>query len=83
MFISLAGLIIIFLITPDISPQYIVLEGEITGVDDLGSVSFIDFFPYDFTVLSFDSVNKTGRAKLVGKLASYDGKVEFIVDEVR
>ena len=72
-----------FTITPDISPQSTIIEGEIINVNNMDAVSFIEFIPYDLTVLSFTPTNKTGSARLIGKLASYDGKLEFIVDEVR
>lgn len=82
--VALVGVIILFFITPDISPQSLVVKGEITKIDEGDKVTFIEFVPEDFTVLSFNKVNtELGSAKLVGKLSSYEGKVEFIVEEVR
>jgi hypothetical protein len=82
--VAFSGLIILFFLTPDISPQSIVIEGEIIEIQNEEKITFITFLPYDFTVISFQPVeNITGRATLIGKLASYDGKVEFITEEIR
>lgn len=82
--VAFAGLLVIFFITPDISPQSIVIDGEIVKVQSAEEISFITFIPYDFTVVSFSELNNiTGRAKLIGKLSSFEGKVEFVVEEIR
>ncbi len=81
---SIIGLIILFAIKPEVSPQSLVIQGKITNIDHRGKVNFITFIPDDFLVVSFKDLNlEPGQHTLIGKLQSYKGKVEFIVEDVK
>lgn len=78
---SIVGLFVLALVRPDVSPQFMQLEGEVTGVRVRGGVSFIEFAPDNFTVVSFsDGRFEEGNQTLVGRLQPYKGKVEFVVE---
>lgn len=81
--ISVFGILILFIVTPDISPQSITIKGRINNITNTEKLSEIHFTPYDFKIISFKNFNHTGPAKLIGKLASYNGKLEFIVEDIR
>lgn len=81
--VSLIGAVVLFVLSPEISPQDTLLRGEITAIRSTGKVWFIDVVPEELTVVSFDPVNASGHHELVGRLASYEGRVEFIVEGVR
>ncbi|RLE45481.1 hypothetical protein DRJ22_04290 [Candidatus Woesearchaeota archaeon] len=81
--VSIVGLFILFFITPSVSPQSIMVSGMVKKIDNRGKVSFITFVPDDFVVVSFDRLNLSeGRYSFVGRLQSYKGKVEFVVEKV-
>jgi len=84
--VSIAGAIVLFLLSPDISAQDTVLRAEVVDVRSTGKVWFVDVVPSELTVISFDPINASevsGRHDLIGRLASYEGKIEFIVEDLR
>lgn len=79
--ISVIGLILLFFLKPDVSPQFLALEGEIQAVREHEGVVFIAFVPENFTVVSFKSLElEPGPAVLYGRLQEYKGRVEFVVE---
>ncbi len=79
--ISVIGLIALFLLKPDISPQSLQLSGTVKYVNQKENVAFISFVPDNMTVVAFEQVNlKPGHHVLTGRLQQYKGRVEFIVD---
>ncbi len=79
--ISLLGLIAIFFLKPDVSPQSLQLSGTIKYVNQKEKVAFISFVPDNLTVVSFNELNLApGYYLLTGHLQQYKGKIEFIVD---
>jgi len=81
--LTIAGIIFLFLIEPDVPPHSLKLSGVVKGVSGSGKVSFIRFVPDDFQVVSFDEEDITpGHHVLAGHLQEYQGKVEFVVDRV-
>ena len=77
---ALIGLVVLFFLKPDVSPQYLELSGEVSQISQDGAVSFIDFIPKDFLVVSFNEAELEGNVTLVGRLQEYKGRVEFVVD---
>ena len=81
--LSIAGIVALLLITPDVSPQSLKLTGVVKKVSQSGGVSFIRFVPNDLEVVSFDGQDiGQGKAVFAGHLQEYKGKVEFVVDRV-
>jgi len=80
--ISILGIIALFFLKPEVSPQYLQINGTVKNVYTKGKVTFISFIPDDFLVVSFDKVDLTvGNHTLVGRLQQYKGRVEFIVED--
>jgi len=78
--LSVAGIIFLFFLKPDVSPQYLQLSGNITKINQKEKVAFITFIPDDFLVVSFENVDlEPGYHTLTGRLQKYKGRVEFIV----
>lgn len=81
---SVIGLIVLFFLKPDVSPQFLELSGEVLKVSNKNAVTFIEFVPADFLVVSFKDLNLgSGNVTLVGRLQEYNGRVEFVVDSLR
>jgi len=78
-FVFVVGLVILLVTYPQVSPQELVIEGEIVSVSQKGGVAFITFVPTDFLVVSFEKVPPEGNVSLVGRLQEYKGRVEFVV----
>jgi len=82
LFLTIIGIISLFFLRPDISPQYLQLSGEITSINAKEKVTYITFIPDDFLVVSFEDVNlEPGKHKLIGRLQQYKGRIEFIVED--
>jgi len=82
--LSVLGICILFFLKPDISPQVLVINGSIQKINEWDKVSFITFVPDDFLVVSFEKLELTpGKYSLHGRLQQYDGRIEFVVDEIR
>ncbi len=80
--VSLLGLLGLFLLKPDISPQYIQVFGVVKSTSSKGKVTFIEFVPDDFQVVSFERMSiPEGSHRLVGRLQQYEGRVEFVVED--
>ncbi len=78
--LSLLGLIALFFLKPDVSPQSLQLSGTVKYVNQKEKVAFISFIPENFTVVSFDKLNlEPGHHILTGRLQQYKGRIEFIV----
>lgn len=81
--VSLVGLLFIFLLKPDVSPQLLQLSGDVKFVNVHDNVTFISFVPENLTVVSFGDFDiPVGASILNGRLALYKGRVEFIVESV-
>lgn len=78
-FVFVVGFVVLLVTYPQVSPQELVIEGEILKVSQKGDVAFITFVPNDFLVVSFDEVPAGGNFSLVGRLQEYKGRVEFVV----
>lgn len=79
--ISILGLVALFFLKPDISPQSLQLSGTVKHVFQKEKVAFISFVPDNLTVVSFDQVSlEPGYHILTGHLQQYKGRIEFIVD---
>lgn len=76
---SVLGIVALFFLKPDVSPQYLQMSGEITRVDVREKVTFITFIPDDFLVVSFEEQVGPGKVVLTGRLQQYKGRVEFVV----
>jgi hypothetical protein len=82
--ISIIGLAVLYFLKPDISPQSLQLSGTVKRVFQKENVAFISFVPDNMTVVSFEGdVSESGYHTLVGRLQQYDGKVEFVVEEIK
>lgn len=82
--VAVFGFIVLLLAKPDVSPQHFELRGNITGVRERGTVTFVEFVPNNLEVVGFGGlVVEEGEAVLVGRLQPYRGRVEFVIDEVR
>jgi len=81
--LSIVGIITLFFLKPDVSPQYLQMTGEIMGVDDKGKVTFLTFVPDDFLVVSFKDKPEPGTYTLTGRLQQYKGRVEFVVEKLQ
>lgn len=78
---SIVGLVVLACVRPDVSPQFLQMEGEVRAVRTRGGVSFIEFAPSNFTVVSFSEQQvEEGNQTLIGRLQPYKGKVEFVVE---
>lgn len=79
--ISIIGLIALFFLKPDVSPQSLQLSGTIKHVNQKEKVALISFVPDNLMVVSFNELNLApGYYLLTGHLQQYEGKIEFIVD---
>ena len=79
--ISVIGILLLYLVTPDVSPQFLSIEGEIKSVREHSGVVFINFVPENFTVVSFKDLElEKGPVVLHGRLQEYKGRVEFVVE---
>jgi|GEM_PF-1724722 len=79
--VFLIGFVILLVTHPKVSPQELVIDGEVIKVSQKGGVAFVTFVPNDFLVVSFDKVPPKENVSLVGRLQEYDGRVEFIVSD--
>ncbi len=80
--LSIIGIIALFFLKPEVSPQSLQLTGTVKYVNQKENVAFISFIPDNLTVVSFDNVDlEPGKHTLTGRLQQYKGRVEFIVDE--
>ncbi|MBI4146310.1 hypothetical protein HY489_03155 [Candidatus Woesearchaeota archaeon] len=81
---SCVGLVLLFLTSPEVSPQQLEWQGEVLSVREHGGVSFVSFVPGNVTVVSFEELDwSEGYHVLIGRLQQYKGKVEFVVEDVR
>lgn len=81
LFLSIVGIIALFFLKPDVSPQSLQLTGVVNYYNTKEKVTFINFVPDDLMVVSFDDFNlEPGKHTLTGRLQQYEGKVEFVVD---
>ena len=79
--LSVIGVIALFFLKPEVSPQSLQLTGTVKYVNQKENVTFISFVPDNLTVVSFDKVDlEPGRHTLTGRLQQYKGRVEFVVD---
>jgi len=79
--LSLVGIVAIFFLKPDVSPQYLQLNGTVKYVNQKEKVAYIHFVPDDLLVVSFEQVDmEPGEHTLNGRLQHYKGRVEFVVD---
>ena len=79
--ISIVGLIALFFLRPEVSPQSLQLSGTVKYVNQKEKVAFISFMPDNLTVVSFGKVDlKPGKHVLTGRLQQYKGRIEFVVD---
>jgi len=79
--ISVLGIIALFFLKPEVSPQSLQLSGTVKYVNQKEKVAFITFIPENFTVVSFNQLDlEPGHHVLTGRLQQYKGRVEFIVD---
>ena len=80
--ISSLGIVALFFLEPDVSPQHLRINGTITNVNVKDKVTFITFAPDDFLVVSFEDLNVSkGKYQLVGRLQQYRGRAEFVVED--
>ncbi len=83
MLLSIVGIIALFFLKPEVSPQSLQMSGIIKYVDQKEKVAFISFIPENFTVVSFSQLDvEPGHHILTGRLQQYKGRVEFVVDSV-
>lgn len=80
-FCSLAGLFLLAILKPNVSPQLLELSGEVIKVNEHENVAFIDIIPDNLTVVSFNGHIQTGKQVLHGRLQQYNGRVEFVIDD--
>jgi len=81
--LSLAGIIALFFLKPDVSPQSLQLSGTVKYVNQKEKVAFISFVPDNLTVVYFDKIDlQPGKHVLTGRLQQYKGRVEFVVEEI-
>ncbi len=79
--LSLVGLIALFFLKPEFSPQSLQLTGVVKYYNTKEKVAFINFVPDNLMVVSFDKFElEPGKHTLTGHLQQYEGKVEFVVD---
>jgi len=79
--ISVVGIIALFFLKPEVSPQYLQMTGTVKNVYQKEKVAFIKFVPDNMTVVSFEKLDmEKGEHTLTGRLQQYKGRVEFIVD---
>jgi hypothetical protein len=82
--ISVSGIIALFFLKPDVSPQYLQLTGYVKHVYQKENVAFISFVPDNLTVVAFEQVSlDPGEHTLIGRLQQYEGRVEFVVEEIK
>ncbi len=81
LFLSAAGIVALFFLKPDVSPQLLQMDGEVKYVAEKEKVTFISFVPENFTVVTFEKLDiEPGKHTLNGRLQQYKGRVEFIVE---
>jgi len=79
--IAIIGILALFFLKPSVSPQYIQMTGRVNSINAKEKITFINFIPDEFLVVSFDEVNlQPGKHTLTGRLQQYKGRVEFIVE---
>ena len=79
--LSIVGIVALFFLKPEFSPQSLQLSGTVKYVNQKEKVAFISFVPDNLTVVTFEKTDlKPGRHTLTGRLQQYKGKVEFIVE---
>ncbi len=79
--LSLLGIAGLFFLKPDVSPQSLQLTGRVVRVTNNERISFLQFVPDDFMVVSFSQLDiSPGNYTLVGRLQQYRGRVEFVVE---
>jgi len=79
--VAVMGLLALFLIRPQVSPNLVSISGEVTAVRTAKGVTFISFVPNDFIVVSFNELSfEPMNHTLHGRLQEYKGKVEFVVE---
>ena len=82
--VSVVGLFVLAMIRPEVSPQLLQIEGVVERIDARGGVSFVRFQPSNFTVVSFNAEHiEEGNQVLIGRLQSYEGRVQFVVESTR
>ena len=80
--ISVVGLIALFFLKPEVSPQSLQLFGTVKYVSQKEKVAFISFVPDNMTVVSFKKVDiQPGKHILTGRLQQYKGRIEFVVED--
>ncbi len=81
--ISIIGIVLLFFLKPEVSPQEILLEGEVRSTFTKGKATFISMAPKNFTIVTFEEFDiPEGNITLVGRLQEYKGRVEFIADRI-
>ncbi len=81
--LSIAGIIALFFLKPDVSPQSLQLSGTVKYVNQKEKVAFISFVPDNLTVVYFGKADiESGKHLLTGRLQQYKGRVEFVVEEI-
>ena len=80
--LSVLGLIALFFLRPDVSPQSLQLSGTVKYVNQKENVAFISFVPDNLTVVAFSQVNlEPGHHVLTGRLQQYKGRIEFVLED--
>ena len=79
--LSIVGLIALFFLKPEVSPQLLQIEGYVKHVWQKDNVAFISFVPDNMTIVSFEKLDlEQGHHVLNGRLQQYKGRIEFVVD---
>ena len=79
--LSIIGIIALFFLKPEVSPQSLQITGVVKYVKQKENVAFISFVPDNMTFVSFEQVDlDSGKHTLTGHLQQYKGRVEFVVD---
>jgi hypothetical protein len=81
--LSILGIIALLILKPEVSPQSLQMTGLVKGVYSKNGASFISFVPGNFTVVSFEHAEiEQGEHTLKGRLQQYEGRVEFVVEDI-
>ncbi len=81
LFLSVVGIVALFFLKPEVSPQQLQLEGVVKNVWQKENAAFIRFVPDNMTVVSFNQIDlEPGHHVLTGRLQQYKGRVEFVVE---
>ena len=79
--LSVAGIIALFFLKPDVSPQSLQITGMVKHINQKDKITFISFVPDNLTVVSFENLDiPPGKHVLTGHLQQYKGRLEFVVE---